>query len=464
MIQHAKRTLSLPPELMSRILDYLELYDLHSPLVTSQNWRRVALDHPTYWRHVRLSSTSDGAIALFLSRLSHSRKRSISVELDVTSPCRRISDEVLPAIGARLSHVRTLWAVVHHEQAADLLATLCCPAPVLEVFQSYIVTPSRIPLVVLPTDIFCGNAPKLTCLSFRDIVLSDVAYAAFSKVVEVDFGFSRAETFYVVPQLFVSFPRMRRLGIYSGNANVPEDLKFSTSMPAAVEAIECNMNPHSFDFMLGIIPYHAIPSVYAGGVTDETVDFLVGQLPGELSVEVTDRRHIGRERFEISVTSTETKFRRTFGQTARRYLANVKPPISFLRDHDFAERIVALTMHNTLWGFLARHLLPFPNLRELTVRMDSPSLPVLGRTWSISCGKLQTLRLSANTVDPLYASTDRLAAFVAISLADLPTNPGPALALDAVILEGDMDVLEPHLCIPGHANSAPSVTGTARTR
>ncbi|EJD49393.1 hypothetical protein AURDEDRAFT_161490 [Auricularia subglabra TFB-10046 SS5] len=457
MKQLGARTRSLPPELISRILDYLELYDLFSPLATSQSWRRVALDHPTYWRHARLTSTADGAINLFMSRLAHARQRKISVDVDVCDPCQRISDEVLPAIAERLPYIRAFWAVMHHEQAAALLDVVQRPAPVLEKFQCYIHTASRIPLTILPDGLFSGNAPKLTALGLRDVGVSHVSYPALSNVSDVDFGFTRAEFFYLVPQLFTVFPRMRRFGLHSGRLDVPEDLSFPETIPSDVEALECIMNHKSFDFMLGVIPYHAIPSVLVGGATRAIVDFLIGQLPGELTLDIANQRHVCRELFEITVASTETKFKRTFTQSARRYLANVKPPIAFLRDYGFAERLVALTIPDALWGFLARHLLPFPNLRELAVRLGSPSLPVLGRTWSISCATLRTLRLAASTVDPLYVSTDRLAAFAVVSLADLPTNPRPALALDSVILEGDLGVLEPHLCAPGEAKAAPAL-------
>ncbi|EJD49340.1 hypothetical protein AURDEDRAFT_112593 [Auricularia subglabra TFB-10046 SS5] len=460
---HAVRSRILPPELISRILDYVELHDLFAPLATSRDWRRVALDHPTYWRVVCLRSTSNGAIDLFLSRLAHGRQRKVYVCIEARRSCRRISDEVLPAIAEHFTRIVDFGAAVHHDQTSDLFSTLVRPAPVLERFQIFVIRPSQAPLSILPTDVFCGKAPKLTFVGLRDTGVEPTVYPAFSKVVHVDFGFTRAETFYVVPQLFSIFPRMRRFGLYSGDVDVPEDLHFPPIIPSDVESVVCFMNPDSFDFMLGVLPYHAIPSVWVAGVAEDTVDFFIGQLPGELTLDITDRHSQSPGLFDISVASTETGFKRVFGQSARRYLANVKPPICFLRDHDFAERIVALTMPNTLWGFLARHMLPFPNLRELKVQMDSQSLPVLGRTWSVSCANLQTLRLSANTVDPLYVSTDKLAAFATISLADLPSSPCPALELDAVILEGDVGVLDPHLRIPGDDRKAPSLPAASRT-
>ncbi|EJD49323.1 hypothetical protein AURDEDRAFT_161420 [Auricularia subglabra TFB-10046 SS5] len=471
MIQPGTRTRSLPPELISRILDYLELHDLFAPLATSRTWRRVALDHPTYWRDVRFTSTSDNSINLFLSRLTHARQRKISVEVNAIRPCRRISDDVLPAIGARLSHIRALWTAVHHEQAFDLSAALCRPAQALETLQIFIVTPGRVPLAILPADMFSGDAPKLTFLGLRDVGLSDSAYQAFSSVTRTDFGFTRAKSFYVVPQLFAVFPRMRRLGLHSGDLDVPEDLVFPAEMPAGVEAVVCMMNSRSLEFMTGVIPYHAIPSARVGDTADDTVDFLLRQLPGEVTMDVTDLRHVRRELFDITVTSTETKFARTFAQSARHYLMGVHPPIAFLRDFDFAERLVALTIPDVLWGFIAHHLLPLPNLKELSLGLESPSLPVLGSKWSISCSKLRSLRLSASTIDPLYVSTDRLATFVAISLADLPLSPVPALELERVILEGARDVLRPHLSLPGESPASrkpPPVfgksSGTMRAR
>lgn len=454
---------TLPPELLSQILDYLDLHDFLAPLATSRAWRRVALDHPTYWRRIRLTSTTDSAIDFLLSRLTHARNRKFKIYVDAHRSCPRIAEEVLPAIAARFDQLLDFVAAVHHDQLPELFSTIRRPAPVLERFQIFIIRPAKAPLPVLPTDVFCGDAPKLSFVGFRDTGVTNTVYPAFSNVVDVDFGFTRAETFYVVPHVFSVFPRMRRFGLYSGKLDVPEDLQFPPDIPCDVETVECVMKRHSFDVMASILPYHAIPTVRVAGVASDTVEFFTAHLQGDLALEVTDRRSSCAELFDLTVTSTETGFKRIFGQSARRYLANVQPPIVFLRDHDFAERLVALTIPNLLWGFLARHFLPFPNVKELTVRLDTPHLPVLGQLWRVSCAKLGTLRLAANTVDPLYVSTERLAAFVALSLADLPSSARPALELDAVILEGDRAVLSPHLRLPGDTDGPSSRPHQPRT-
>ncbi|EJD45368.1 hypothetical protein AURDEDRAFT_184829 [Auricularia subglabra TFB-10046 SS5] len=153
-------------------MDFLDLSDLLLAMAVNRRWKDVALDHPTYWRDLRLDerqSSQPDAVRFFRLRLSRSRGRPVNIALK-SYPLARSEREILPDIAQHLSHIQQLDYISHQDDITEaIFDALARPAPILDTLR--LIINSRGGDVQIRSDFLAGFAPGLcsVVLGFLDL-------------------------------------------------------------------------------------------------------------------------------------------------------------------------------------------------------------------------------------------------------------------------------------------------------
>lgn len=127
-------TARLPPELVLRLFDDWDFADIQSVLRCNVQLRQILLVSPAYCHEIKLASSAQGALELFLLRLSRAGSlcHTVTVDLLMQHDPLLYRSVVLPAIVAQLQHIRRFGLQVAHCHAGDALRLVRLPAPQLQ--------------------------------------------------------------------------------------------------------------------------------------------------------------------------------------------------------------------------------------------------------------------------------------------------------------------------------------------
>ncbi|EJD35651.1 hypothetical protein AURDEDRAFT_175298 [Auricularia subglabra TFB-10046 SS5] len=213
---HAFPGRSLPVELMTMILDDVDLPSLLRLSHTCRRWRSVSRSHPRFWRDIRLASVSTSALDLFHARLDQTTDSDIHVDIMLPDALDhgRIRSVVLPAVGRNLHRIVESQIMLHYETATYALYAFMGAASRLQRFALGFFHGADKPPVQLPTDILSGHCPSLRLLTLKNAAFPKDPILSFGQVHHLLFG---CDGPYVFPLcLFQHFPSLRVLSVHGG--------------------------------------------------------------------------------------------------------------------------------------------------------------------------------------------------------------------------------------------------------
>ncbi|EJD49369.1 hypothetical protein AURDEDRAFT_161464 [Auricularia subglabra TFB-10046 SS5] len=456
-----------PDTVLPDVLDFLDLdMLLLAVMPVNRYWRGQTIEHPTYWRSIRLvgsegyieyhglqtylnnSQKHHESVDLFLLRLSRTYARPISISLLYVDPL--IFGLLLPHMG----HIRSLalHPFISHQDAV-LRALRSRPAPLLESMELGFRYPhSEMEMgsaTLLPCDMFSCHAPALKNVRLTDISLpTSELPPCFSNIRSLAVWAMHRNTQYSLPNVFQHCKQLRSLEICGFVAlDDPEFRRAETWSSLARLSLRDLSPPNAWD-ILRILPLAEVPliSIYSGR-NDVGVIALAATLGTRLSAA-----------FPLLISSGDTDSNwcmldlEPFGDTTPRRrivespLPRTRPaipwssPISAFENADFTRRIVELTLWLTNWELLVgqRYLTAFPSLQRLGLLLyEDPQWSPLSVPPTLSCPRLERVTLSARNVPP--GITIAAAQFTEFVRAALPNAPFPiALEVVDVTLHGPL--------------------------
>ncbi|EJD39047.1 hypothetical protein AURDEDRAFT_171842 [Auricularia subglabra TFB-10046 SS5] len=117
---------NLPGEVLDYIFSFLDFESLRMAAQACLHWRDHGIDHPTFWRNVKATSATAGALDMLAARLGQSCGRPFSLTIDIEAPLRPAAEKrlmnlitaIMPTV--QQLHIRlnsfclvTLWSVLN---------------------------------------------------------------------------------------------------------------------------------------------------------------------------------------------------------------------------------------------------------------------------------------------------------------------------------------------------------------
>ncbi|EJD46364.1 hypothetical protein AURDEDRAFT_164595 [Auricularia subglabra TFB-10046 SS5] len=300
----------LPVELIFLVLDSLDLSQLVQASHLCRTWRALALDHPTFWRMIRLSASSASALEFFQARLDQAGSRHVYVDIHLEN-CElygHLRSAVLPAVARSLSHMHQLALNVPHAVSPTLIEVLSRPAPVLEALSVACFHCPDEPLAILPSDLFSGSAPRLRTLIIRNLSLPYRRIAALSEVEEFGYAIDRRALF--PASIFTHCPRLRELRYFGGSCpgvDWPPGQDLQISAPG-LETLEMQLTDMDFGWLFDAVPnLAALRSIASSRPDSVSARRFLEHMDGPLEMNV-----VGDDIVRLGFLAPSSRRRRTF--------------------------------------------------------------------------------------------------------------------------------------------------------
>ncbi|EJD46442.1 hypothetical protein AURDEDRAFT_113742 [Auricularia subglabra TFB-10046 SS5] len=342
------RTCRLPVELMSMVVDHVDIATLVPLSAVCVKWRAVARSHPLFWRDIQLAALSTSALSFFHARLDQARGRNIrlAIRLADTPPSWRITSIILPAITRHLSQVVRLTLKFHSGAATDVLSAINLPAPRLTSLTiDFNHCSDEAPAVLLPSDLFAQSSPKL---------------ASYPCIPACKIPVLRLQIPSRIPTRHI--PPLPGADDDTGYEEAPERPRLS--------GLEVRVSEWTYDGIFDSVPYlGAIPNVRCWQPHTEIARILLEPLHGPLEM-VFESTPNGR--VYITLRAPDCGRVRTFIEFAPYLLRDW--PHKALFDPALAERVTVLGLSTSL-AHLAPHFPEMPACRTLEIYLSAGEMP-----------------------------------------------------------------------------------------
>lgn len=399
-------------------------------------WRQIALDNPAYWSELKLYSTTNAAVALFLLRLSRTRARPIFVRLDVRQPEVIVSTAVLPAIGRHVDHIRWLFLHFHSSHFIAAADAVRAPAPLLFALRFELaMTADDYDRPELPLDIFANEAPLLESVSLRNVRLPNERINVFSNVSSVGFGGNGINLPRIDMQpLPKQFPNMTQLTLLGSPDILGIDCRYLDWL-ALLRSLTVLRRGEPVDHAIQHLPLPRISRVKVFAADSRQADTLIEHLSGPLHLSAEDLHLECIDTFVLHFNDPQVLWRRSFTEDAGHW-ASYPPPHNIISRADIAARLISLTVPNTYWRLLQPFFGPFPNLLQLRFVLEHSALEDLCNSGCVQCPRLRSIvfRCEFDAV-ALHRTHLAMIARTVCAEARLPLD----LSLENTVLQGACD-------------------------
>ncbi|EJD46436.1 hypothetical protein AURDEDRAFT_184388 [Auricularia subglabra TFB-10046 SS5] len=367
------RTCRLPVELMSMVVDYVDVATLVPLCAVCVKWRAVACSHPLFWRDIQLAALSTSALSFFHARLDQARGRDIRLDICLSDspPSWRIKSIILPAITRHLPQVVRLSLKFHSGVATDVLSAMNLPAPRLTGLTiDFNHCSDKEPAVLLPSDLFAQSSPKLTCVLLSNVTLPLRRILAFQHAKSLFFDFKYPRIFQ--RGIFQHFPALTSLAVFGDSyIGIEDDTGYEEAPEGPrLSGLEVRVPEWTYDGIFDLVPYlRAIPNVRCWQPHIEIARTLLGALHGPLEM-VFESTPNGR--VYITLRAPDCGRVRTFIEFASHILEDW--PHEALFDPALAERVTVLGLSTSL-AHLASHFPEMPACRTLEIYLSAGEMP-----------------------------------------------------------------------------------------
>ncbi|KZV90335.1 hypothetical protein EXIGLDRAFT_720487 [Exidia glandulosa HHB12029] len=434
----------LTDDVVNRVLDLFAFEDLRPVLAVCKQWRHLALQHPSYWADISLRGTSPGAVELFKVLLARSGTRRIRLTIIIPEPWELFSDIILPAFATHLSHVGTLELKLPASHMTASLNALRRPAPIITrlLLHAFIDSADLSlnatmppPYPILPVDVFCNNAPSLRHLTAANVTLPPVVVPALSAVTEFMTAFFEQVDEMPLPNVFLYFPQLHTLAI-GGSAILYDPAYWDRRNWDNLCCLLLNTFYECNQYILTCLPVDKLPLIHAAYCENDQPDLLIRHLDGPLSVTFADRERDNPTLFLINMTAQRNGMTRTFTELWPDW--SDRPPHNLFERVDISQRIVSLTIPDTIWSRVANLHLSLPGVIELRLHLHNNEFSVPLTECSLTVPKLRTLVLRSD-IDSAFARPALLVDLVqsAVSQVAYPIS----LALENVFVDSGRSML-----------------------
>lgn len=247
---------SLPADVLDHILE--RCGDIDNVVAMSHVcawWRRLARDHPVFWRDVMLYSSaatlSPGEVQQFVDRLQIAAMRkhysTVCITVSVVGVCPAIERTLLPVVAALMDRVAVLCLNLDAEYAelVQHLLTHTCPN-IINLFLTF--TGETVPNIVLAENLFRCQAPLLDQLYLNEVQLPARPIAALRNLTRL--------TLLSLKPLFISpsavhscCPKVATLTLSAPSLHMlPDSIPIEDSAKPHFEAVSlsADFSPHAF--------------------------------------------------------------------------------------------------------------------------------------------------------------------------------------------------------------------------
>ncbi|EJD37529.1 hypothetical protein AURDEDRAFT_188049 [Auricularia subglabra TFB-10046 SS5] len=387
VVSHAFPGRSLPVELMTMVLDNVDLPSLLRISHTCRHWRAVARSHPCFWQNIRLASVSTTALDFFQARLDQTSDFDIHLEIILPDAVEhgRIRSVVLPALARNLHRVVRSRIMLHYDTASYALRSFTGAASRLQGFALGFFHATDKQPVELPADILSGHCPHLRSLTLKNVAFPTNTIQSFGQVQRLLFG---CDGPYMFPLgLFQHFPALSVLSVLGGTCLGAEPSGETTHQvfvpqlaALAVEVIQCDQLA-----LFGAVPHLAsIPAVKCREPHVDLMRILLDHLYGPLELAVVLPIY-WEDEIEVAFCVPNSQRMRVFAEDFARIHSDWPRDIIFAPD--LAQRVTALRLTAKL-AYLVPLFAELPacttlavevgDMADLTVELnDTLALPAL---------------------------------------------------------------------------------------
>ncbi|EJD46321.1 hypothetical protein AURDEDRAFT_124097 [Auricularia subglabra TFB-10046 SS5] len=356
-------TARLPFEVISSCLGHVSLQDILAAAGVCRRWRQIAIAHPTYWKHIAITSPTGRAARWFLLRLKRAGKRAVHVDLDLPSAPSYMLSIILSIIAEHLWHIAYLSCTVDAPYHGIVFSALCTPAPELSTFAVRLLADPRthlLQIATLPAMMFECYAPRLASLTVQNISLFFLYPGEYPAVENLAIE-SKQLDLVRVQKLFAQFPNLRALRLV-GQPFVHDQTQIRSKIWQRLKELYISWtDPASVWPLCALLPLGQLQHLVFGGVEQNWSSYLLAPFDGLLEIRVEDLR-AAEASIAAHILERPSRRIRTFRLEG--------PPREFwdaLAPTSTMKRVVCLTLPIALWPDATGPLPALPTLSELRV-------------------------------------------------------------------------------------------------
>lgn len=414
----------LPVELMSMILDNVDISSLMQLSHASRRWHAVARSHPSFWRMIRLASVSTTALDFFQARLDQTQSPDIHIEIILPDALERgrIRSVVLPALARNLHRLTQLHVKFHYDMGPYALSAFMGPAPRLQSLSLIFSHGAEKPPIALPPGFLAGGCPRLVDVTLRNLAFPTDCITSFCHVQSLLFG---CDGPYLFPLgLFQHFPTLHTLWIRGGTClgAEPSDEAASKVSALSLATLEVHLARCNHLALFRAIPHLAsIPTVVCREPHVLLMRTLLDQLHGPLEFEVVVPPDAA-ELVDVGFISPQTSRARVFVEHAERIQREWPRDIVFAPD--IVARVTSLRFEASL-AYLVPSFKALPSCATLAVEVGDAEELAAPLEAALPLPALKTVVVRATpSRSPVVVPAEALRGFLARLVgtrADQPT-------------------------------------------
>ncbi|KZV83305.1 hypothetical protein EXIGLDRAFT_728499 [Exidia glandulosa HHB12029] len=351
-----------------------------------RSWRAIGPTVPAYWKDIELTAPSDGALALFRSRLEAKPDAPVSVTVTLyrRSYSNVVSDVVLPLLAPHIPRCTQLHIRAHLDIDSTITTALSShPAFLLETFTLafYGERRERWLAVPLPPTLFASTAPRLRSIYIRAVDIRTTLPVAFADVTTATFDNGRmAELAIHLESISTHLPVLMDLTVIGTSCPYVGSIEFMPAIQRLLARLDVMRILMRDGIPAGLLYWQGLSSMRHIYTTDTTARSLAKLMPHVWSHVYLDARvpergsdqEIG-DRYVLRYVSLRTGICRSLAGTLPPHIESpnndlpVLPGLSVLHD-----RLYRLEMSAHFWVKLASRFTipPLPACTEVQVTLS----------------------------------------------------------------------------------------------
>ncbi|KZV96242.1 hypothetical protein EXIGLDRAFT_733603 [Exidia glandulosa HHB12029] len=419
--------LHLSVDTFTLVLDYVAFPCLLRAAHVCRSWRSIALDHPTYWRDIRLHSASPSALDCFSARITSRQQGPLVLDIKLSglsgSERGQVLQNVFPAMRASIHRWRSVSIHLHQTLSFPLFSHLHEPAPCLEILALSIELLSSA-VDTLPC-LFQGECPQHHTLKFYNLLLPSDLTPMLYHVEHIVYRHMRMRSVdFPVALLLKSgcnAPPLRSIELSANGLELPRTHAVAEMEESFRTLRSMSLFARNDIDLVSTLPLHLIPELRLWPLDLNRRRRMLYHLDSgalHLRIDASSNNSIHEDTL-VTYASTSaappfdvTTKQRSFPEECSDFFSEGRGRgdlAGLYFNPTYLERIVSLTVSLSRWGILVHHSPRFPNCRTLTVTVNYlqfgdpfSRVPVAADSPGPGLPSLTELKLERAPVEPCH--------------------------------------------------------------